>query len=126
MGFYIGGNVGGAWASGTVTDNLIGASFTGDTSGFTGGGQIGYNWQVAPQFVLGAEGMLDGTSISKSSNVVNISNGDALQGSARRRHSQHSSKRRVTIMTCEAVAHDGLLVVLQCAAINGSSSARYL
>jgi outer membrane immunogenic protein len=82
-GVYIGGNVGGAWASGTLTDNLSGASFTGDTSGFVGGGQIGYNWQVAPQIVLGAEGMFDGTSISKSSNAVNIFNGDLLQGSAR-------------------------------------------
>ena len=82
-GFYIGGNLGGAWASGTLTDNLSGASFTGDTSGFVGGGQIGYNWQVAPQIVLGAEGTFDGTSISKSSNAVNIFNGDLLQGSAR-------------------------------------------
>jgi len=82
-GVYIGGNLGGAWASGTLTDNLSGASFTGDTSGFVGGGQIGYNWQVAPQIVLGAEGMFDGTSISKSSNAVNIFNGDLLQGSAR-------------------------------------------
>ena len=82
-GLYIGGNLGGAWASGTLTDNLSGASFTGDTSGFVGGGQIGYNWQVAPQIVLGAEGMFDGTSISKSSNAVNIFNGDLLQGSAR-------------------------------------------
>ena len=81
-GFYIGGNLGGAWASSTLTDNFSGASFTGNHSGFIGGGQIGYNWQVAPQFVLGVEWMIDGTSISKSSNTVTIFNGDILQGSA--------------------------------------------
>jgi outer membrane immunogenic protein len=81
-GFYIGGNLGGAWASGTLTDNFSGASFTGNHSGFIGGGQIGYNWQVAPQFVLGVEWMFDGTSISKSSNTITIFNGDVLQGGA--------------------------------------------
>src|SRR5712691_10578113 len=54
-GFYVGGNLGGAWASGTLTDSFSGASFTGNHSGFIGGGQIGYNWQVAPQFVVGVE-----------------------------------------------------------------------
>ena len=80
-GFYIGGNLGGAWASGTLTDNFTGARFTGNHSGFIGGGQIGYNWQVAPQFVLGVEGMFDGTSISKSRNRVTAITGDILQGS---------------------------------------------
>jgi hypothetical protein len=37
-----------------------------------------------------------------------------------------SAMATVIIMTCEAVAHDGLLVVLQCGAVNASSSARYL
>src|SRR5215472_13057970 len=64
-GFYIGGNLGGAWTSGTLTDNFTGARFTGNHSGFIGGGQIGYNWQVAPLFVLGVEGMFDGASIGK-------------------------------------------------------------
>jgi outer membrane immunogenic protein len=81
-GFYIGGNLGGAWASGTLTDNFSGASFTGSHSGFIGGGQIGYNWQVAPQYVLGIEGMFDWTSISKSSNAITVFNGNVLQGSA--------------------------------------------
>jgi outer membrane immunogenic protein len=81
-GFYVGGNLGGAWAGGTLTDNFSGASFTGNNSGFIGGGQIGYNWQVSPQFVLGVEWMFDGTSISKSSNAITIFNGDVLQGSA--------------------------------------------
>ena len=84
-GLYIGGNLGGAWASGTLTDNLTGASLGGNNSGFIGGGQIGYNWQFAP-FVLGVEGMFDGTSISGSSNTVAVFGpvGPAvLQGSAK-------------------------------------------
>jgi outer membrane immunogenic protein len=62
-GFYIGGNVGGAWdnkSSEVPTGNFVGlvppqafpASIT--RSGFTGGGQIGYNWQAA-QWVFGLE-----------------------------------------------------------------------
>ena len=81
-GFYVGGNLGGAWASSTLTDNFSGASLSGNNSGFIGGGQIGYNWLVAPQFVLGVEWMFDGTSISKSSNAITIFNGNVLQGSA--------------------------------------------
>jgi len=69
-GFYIGANVGGAWASGTLTDNLTGASFTGNHSGVIGGGTAGYNWQVSPIFVVGFEGTFDGTSIGKTSDTV--------------------------------------------------------
>src|SRR5215471_10604661 len=52
-GFYIGGNLGGAWEDTTLTDSHFGVSFSNNRSGFIGGGQIGYNWQVSPQFVLG-------------------------------------------------------------------------
>lgn len=80
-GFYIGGNLGGAWASGTLTDNFTGASLTDYDRGFIGGGQLGYNWQVSPQFVLGVEGTFDGTSISHSGTRATVL-GDILQGSA--------------------------------------------
>ena len=75
-GFYIGGNLGGAWSSATLTDNPTGASISGSNSGFIGGGQIGYNWQVSPQFVLGVEWMFDGTNLHKTSNTVNILGND--------------------------------------------------
>jgi outer membrane immunogenic protein len=84
-GFYIGGNLGGAWASGSLTDNFTGASFSGSHSGVIGGGQIGYNWQVSPRFVLGVEWMFDGTSIGGSSNTVTVVGPGGpvtLQGSA--------------------------------------------
>jgi outer membrane immunogenic protein len=61
-GFYIGGNVGGAWARSDVTDvDGFASDATPGTvtavrkSGFLGGGQAGYNWQ-AGQFVFGIEG----------------------------------------------------------------------
>jgi opacity protein-like surface antigen len=65
-GFYVGGNVGGAWANGTLTDNLAGVSLGGNNSGFIGGIQAGYNWQVTPYFVLGVEGMYDVSSMNNS------------------------------------------------------------
>jgi outer membrane immunogenic protein len=49
--FYIGANMGAAWASGTLRDTFTGASFTGNNSAVIGGGTIGYSWQVAPNSV---------------------------------------------------------------------------
>jgi len=34
-----------------------------------GGGTLGYNWQVSPNFVVGFEGTFDGTSIGNTSNI---------------------------------------------------------
>jgi hypothetical protein len=65
-GFNIGANIGGAWASGTLTDNLTGVSFPGGHSAAMGGGTAGYNWQVSPNFVLGIEGTFDGTTVGNS------------------------------------------------------------
>jgi outer membrane immunogenic protein len=82
-GLYIGGNLGGAWSHSTLTDDLTGVSIDGDNhSGFIGGGQIGYNWQVWPQFVLGVEWMFDGTDISHTGSGVTIGN-TLLQGTER-------------------------------------------
>jgi outer membrane immunogenic protein len=58
-GFYIGVNAGGTWdrndATYTQFPSLATASTRLDTSGFIGGGQVGYNWQWN-NFVLGIEG----------------------------------------------------------------------
>ena len=79
-GFYIGANIGGAWSNGTVTDLVTGANLNTDSSGFIGGGQVGFNYQFNT-FVLGAEWDIDGTTISKTSNVVATGSGN-LQASA--------------------------------------------
>jgi outer membrane immunogenic protein len=59
-GFYIGGNIGGAWSHGDVTDALFGLDFSnGNNNGvFIGGGQVGFNYQFS-NFVIGAEADFD-------------------------------------------------------------------
>src|SRR6186713_867469 len=47
-GFYIGGHLGGGWGEDS-------------NSAFIGGGQIGYNFQFAPNWVLGIEADISGT-----------------------------------------------------------------
>lgn len=53
-GFYIGGNGGYSWGDAA---NL-------SPSGWSGGGQVGYNWQYAPNWVIGLEGDISGADIS--------------------------------------------------------------
>jgi len=69
-GFYIGANVGAAWERSTLTDNFFNVSFSNDRSGFIAGGQIGYNWQLSPQFVVGVEWMFDGTDLKSDTTTV--------------------------------------------------------
>src|ERR1700722_19872277 len=71
-GFYIGANGGGAWASGTLSNNVTGASISASHSGFIGGGQLGYNWQFG-NFVLGGEWLFDGTDLNASGTAGNFS-----------------------------------------------------
>jgi outer membrane immunogenic protein len=56
-GCYVGINVGGGWVSGTASDALAGASLGNiNASGFSGGGQIGCDYQIG-NFVVGLQGM---------------------------------------------------------------------
>lgn len=57
-GFYLGGNVGGGWASLNFNDHELA-----NDSGFVGGGQIGYNYQVGA-LVLGIESDIGVVSMS--------------------------------------------------------------
>jgi outer membrane immunogenic protein len=58
-GFYLGGNLGGAWRQGNVTDNVFGLNYGGTSNGvFVGGGQVGFNYQVS-NIVFGVEGDFD-------------------------------------------------------------------
>jgi outer membrane immunogenic protein len=55
-GFYVGGNIGGAWRHDDFTDTLFGVDFSDNNRGvFIGGGQVGFNYQFFNGFVLGAE-----------------------------------------------------------------------
>jgi outer membrane immunogenic protein len=61
-GLYVGGNVGWAWATTTVFDNLNFGSASTDQNGLIGGAQIGYNYQLG-SLVLGIEWDFDWSSI---------------------------------------------------------------
>jgi len=91
-GFYIGGNIGGAWGhndfanvanadlfppflaiTGVVPDRfttLPGIATNGN--GFLGGGQIGLNWQFDELIVFGIEGDVQATSLKTAGNVTAV------------------------------------------------------
>jgi outer membrane immunogenic protein len=89
-GCYVGGNAGGVWAKSDVTwaldssfsaashadiDPVSGTSFS--KSGFTGGGQIGCNYQTG-MFVVGVEGDWNYTGISATRTAVTPTFGDVI------------------------------------------------
>jgi outer membrane immunogenic protein len=84
-GFYIGGNVGYGWDSGSTrvsavsTDPALApalaaifgagsypAALSPSANGVIGGGQIGYNWQLPPQWLIGLEADIQGSGIKGS------------------------------------------------------------
>jgi outer membrane immunogenic protein len=77
-GFYIGANVGGAWNNSTSTNTALDGTFVssgkGHNSGVIGGGQIGYNYMLSPNFLLGVEADVQGTSLKGSDTSVDGSN----------------------------------------------------
>jgi outer membrane immunogenic protein len=85
-GFYIGGNVGGGAATGTVFDTF-GASLgtIGGQASFIGGGQIGYNWQFSPNLVFGIDWFFDGISNDNGGGVTFVSpvTGDLITASGK-------------------------------------------
>src|SRR5262249_40934385 len=72
-GFYLGGNISGAWAHRDVTDTFFLGDFgNGNNNGvFIGGGQVGYNWQVG-YAVLGIEADFDGAADNNKHRTVGI------------------------------------------------------
>ena len=69
-GFYIGANIGAGWENFNITDMLTGLNFGSNTrSAFIGGGQVGFNYQVSPFFVLGVEGFFDGIASNNNTGV---------------------------------------------------------
>jgi len=74
-GIYIGGQVGYAW--GTNNANLGGFGFSSNNSGVIGGAHVGYNLQLS-QFVVGLEGDVDGSSLSKTVSATPILGGVLL------------------------------------------------
>ena len=82
-GFYLGGNLGGAWAQRDITDSLYGLTWGSGSSNavFIGGGQAGFNYQFG-RFVLGVEGDFDWAANSHNSAAIvvpNVGSGDLIQ-----------------------------------------------
>lgn len=75
-GCYIGGNAGGVSGRVQHGSTLTGANpninfeSTGRDTGFTGGGQIGCNWQYSPGWVFGVEGDINYVGVKRSSNFA--------------------------------------------------------
>jgi outer membrane immunogenic protein len=69
-GFYVGAHIGAGWSD----DN-------GGGSGFIGGGQVGYNYQIN-HWVFGVEGDLSGTTIGGSASTAIASGGVVVSGGA--------------------------------------------
>lgn len=81
-GFYIGGHIGGAFPSGNNLNSL--GSVDGQDNRFLGGVQTGYNWQIAPKWVLGIEGdysWLVGSNNASSATGVAYNNSQRGLGS---------------------------------------------
>lgn len=63
-GFYLGVNLGGAWADADLTSNV---------GGVIGGAQIGYNWQAfGSPFVLGLEADFQGSSQKEEATIFPV------------------------------------------------------
>jgi outer membrane immunogenic protein len=74
-GFYIGGNLGAAWNSGGSVSDTFGSTFTGSgqTTKFTGGGQVGVNYEFWGGVVVGAEAMFNW--LPNTTNTINVVEG---------------------------------------------------
>jgi outer membrane immunogenic protein len=69
-GCYIGGHIGGAWGQKTFSDATVDTFLIDDTDSTRsvriGGGQVGCDYQFAPNWVIGIEGNLSGADITGS------------------------------------------------------------
>jgi outer membrane immunogenic protein len=76
-GFYVGADVGGVWSSEDVSSACGGcgqapAAGSFSANGFIGGLYSGYNWQVAPQWVVGVEGDWSWAKLGGSASAPNL------------------------------------------------------
>jgi outer membrane immunogenic protein len=77
-GFYVGAHGGVGWSRGDVradylptpTFGLFPTLATSSGSGALGGGQVGYNWMAAPNWLIGVEGDVSKTGIKSSLTVA--------------------------------------------------------
>jgi outer membrane immunogenic protein len=66
-GCYVGANAGGAWTKKTYSDPLALVDVSSySASGFTGGGQVGCDFEAMRQWVFGMQAMFDGSKFEGS------------------------------------------------------------
>jgi outer membrane immunogenic protein len=81
-GFYLGGNLGGAFTSGNFNAPAGTAVSSSNNSSFLGGGQVGVNYEFGNGVVIGAEAMFDWAPNTKNTLTLTTSPGGAALGSA--------------------------------------------
>ena len=81
-GCYIGGNVGAGWVRTKVVDEISGAPIASlsDTD-IVGGGQIGCDYQFAGNWVIGVQGMFEGSGLKADTSSIVATPGVSLHGS---------------------------------------------
>jgi outer membrane immunogenic protein len=73
-GLYLGGHAGGAWSDVDWSNiSVTGERFSESGSGFIGGGQIGYNYQIG-NLLLGVEATVSGADVSKDFRSIVVPN----------------------------------------------------
>jgi outer membrane immunogenic protein len=81
QGFYLGLNAG-VVSQTAKADPGYGTYSSGTNGGygFIGGGQIGYNWQIAPTWVLGLEGDISGLTGKAIAGASSVGKGNQFEG----------------------------------------------
>jgi outer membrane immunogenic protein len=79
---YIGGNIGGGTTTNAVNDETPPHASYGtlDSTAFVGGGQVGCDYQFDPHWVVGIQGMFDGSGFSASTSGAPDLSGLTLSG----------------------------------------------
>jgi len=72
-GVYGGLNGGGIWSTAKWTDSVNNQQTTNANAfGGVGGGQIGFDYQLSPNWLIGIRGMFDGTGFRSSENQISV------------------------------------------------------
>ena len=93
-GIYVGGNIGGTWGRTNVQIPAYPANFNISSSSFSGGGQIGANWQTSDWLLLGVEGDISAMNLAGS----HLSGGPPGERFTARYDLRYSARGRIGIV----------------------------
>ncbi len=116
-GFYAGVNLGGAWGTSCANFNATSpdgaATYSGSScpnnASFTGGGQIGYNYQMG-SWVAGLEGDVEGATTTSSSYSRTTAGNDDIPAGTYRAYGSHTPSAIGTIRARIGYTFDKALV----------------